>query len=219
MAVKDYYKILELSPSATITEVKKNFRKLALRYHPDTNQGNRYAEAWYREIQEAYETLIDSDLREAYLQERWLVKSQGRSFVTTMALTPLFILKQAQELLEQVKNMDHFRISQQALQQQVLLVLEYEKVDILLSYNEADINREIGTLILSSIFPIEYPLIKPIIQQLNKLAAKDPGLQQLVKAYDKKSKRNYQWEKYQALLIFLVTIFLCGTIYFLSRKS
>jgi molecular chaperone DnaJ len=219
MAVKDYYKILELSPSATITEVKKNFRKLALRYHPDTNQGNRYAEAWYREIQEAYETLINSNLREAYLQERWLVKSQGRSFVTTMALTPLFILKQAQELLEQVKNMDHFRMSQQALQQQVLLVLEDEKVDILLSYNEADINREIGTLILSSIFPIEHPLIKPIIQQLNKLAAKDPGLQQLVKAYDKKSKRNYQWEKYQALLIFLVTIFLCGTIYFLSRKS
>jgi hypothetical protein len=163
--------------------------------------------------------LINSDLREAYLQERWLVKSQGRSFVTTMALTPLFILKQAQELLEQVKNMDHFRMSQQALQQQVLLVLEDEKVDILLSYNEADINREIGTLILSSIFPIEHPLIKPIIQQLNKLAAKDPDLQQLVKAYDKKSKRNYQWEKYQALLIFLVTIFLCGTIYFLSRKS
>ncbi|MES2647314.1 MAG: DnaJ domain-containing protein [Bacteroidota bacterium] len=219
MAIKDYYKILELSPSATITEVKKNFRRLALRYHPDTNQGNRYAEAWYREIQEAYETLTDTNLREAYLQERWLMKSQGRSFVTTMAITPTFVLHQANELLKEVKNMDHFRMSQVALQRQILMVLEDEKLDLLSSFNDKDINREIGGLILSCMFPLEHVLTKPIIQQLNKLATYDPVLQHQVKSYYKKSSRQYRWNKYQDLLIFLMTILLCGAIYFLSRKN
>ena len=217
--MKDYYKILELPPTATIREVKKNFRRLALRYHPDTNQGNRYAEAWYREIQEAYETLTDTALRETYLQERWLLKSQGRPFSQTAPLTPPFILKQANELLEQVKNMDHFRMSHQLLQQQILMVIDDEKIDMLLSYNESGINRNIVEIIIASMFPLEYPLLKPAIDQLHKLAASDENVMQQLKQYHLKRKQQYLWERYQALIILVATLLLCATIYFLSGKN
>lgn len=216
--MKDYYKILELLPNATIIEVKKNFRRLALRYHPDTNHGNGYAEAWYREIQEAYETLTDTDLREAYLQQRWLLKSQGRAFTETIALTPPIILKQANELLEQVKNMDHFRMSHHLLQQQILLVLDDEKIDVLLSYNETDINREVGEIIIAGMFPLEYSLMKPVIKQLCKLGIGDIALLQQIKSYDKKRKQEFVWERYQGLIIFVITILLCAIIYFAAKK-
>ncbi|CAN5791755.1 hypothetical protein BH10BAC3_BH10BAC3_39040 [soil metagenome] len=205
-------------PNATIIEVKKNFRRLALRYHPDTNHGNGYAEAWYREIQEAYETLTDTDLREAYLQQRWLLKSQGRAFTETIALTPPIILKQANELLEQVKNMDHFRMSHHLLQQQILLVLDDEKIDVLLSYNETDINREVGEIIIAGMFPLEYSLMKPVIKQLCKLGIGDIALLQQIKSYDKKRKQEFVWERYQGLIIFVITILLCAIIYFAAKK-
>lgn len=52
---KDYYKILEINISANQEQIKKAHRKLALKYHPDRNFGNKTAETKFREIQEAYE--------------------------------------------------------------------------------------------------------------------------------------------------------------------
>ncbi|KAL0096486.1 hypothetical protein J3Q64DRAFT_1707912 [Phycomyces blakesleeanus] len=56
---KDYYKVLELSKSATDSEIKKAYRKLALQYHPDKNAGDDKAEARFKEIGEAYTILSD----------------------------------------------------------------------------------------------------------------------------------------------------------------
>ena len=217
MAVKDYFKILELSPQATLSDVKKSFRRLALRYHPDTNHGNGYAEAWYREIQEAYETLTNTELRQVYLQERWLLKSQGRPFSETMPLTPVFILKQANDLLEQVKSMDHFRMSHSSLQQQILTILEDKKIDSLLSYNETTVNRQIAEIVFACMFPLDYALQNPVLQQLHKLASTDTCMLQQIKRYSDKRKQQYLWERYQGLIIFAITILLCATIYFLSE--
>ena len=63
---KDYYAVLGVSKTANADEIKKQFRKLALKYHPDRNQGNKAAEAKFKEISEAYEVLSDSDKRSQY---------------------------------------------------------------------------------------------------------------------------------------------------------
>ena len=63
---KDYYAILGVSKTASADEIKKQFRKLALKYHPDRNQGNKAAEAKFKEISEAYEVLSDTDKRSKY---------------------------------------------------------------------------------------------------------------------------------------------------------
>jgi curved DNA-binding protein len=68
MEYKDYYKILGVERNATDAEIKSAFRKLALQYHPDRNPNNKQAEEKFKEINEAYEVLSDSQKRAKYEQ-------------------------------------------------------------------------------------------------------------------------------------------------------
>lgn len=63
---KDYYKILGVNKNATSSEIKKAYRELAKKYHPDRNKGNIEAEEKFKEIQEAYDTLGDEKKRKEY---------------------------------------------------------------------------------------------------------------------------------------------------------
>ncbi len=65
-AKRDYYETLGVSKSATAEDLKKAFRKLAVQYHPDKNQGNKAAEEKFKEITEAYEVLSNTEKRSAY---------------------------------------------------------------------------------------------------------------------------------------------------------
>ena len=79
---RDYYKILGVSKTASADEIKKQFRKLALKYHPDRNQGNKVAEAKFKEISEAYEVLSDPDKRSKYdrFGQYWQQAETARSY-------------------------------------------------------------------------------------------------------------------------------------------
>jgi curved DNA-binding protein len=65
---KDYYSVLGVNKNATGDEIKKAFRKLAVKYHPDRNPNNKAAEEKFKEISEAYEVLGDTDKRQKYDQ-------------------------------------------------------------------------------------------------------------------------------------------------------
>ena len=66
MEYKDYYKILGVDKNATDAEIKKEYRKLAKKYHPDVNQNNEAASNKFKEINEAYEVLSDKEKRKQY---------------------------------------------------------------------------------------------------------------------------------------------------------
>ncbi len=68
MADKDFYEILNVSKNASEDEIKKSYRKLAMKYHPDQNKGDKAAEKKFKEVSAAYEILKDPEKKAAYDQ-------------------------------------------------------------------------------------------------------------------------------------------------------
>ena len=62
----DYYKLLGVEKNASPEEIKKAYRKLALKHHPDRNKGNKEAEEQFKKISEAYAVLSDKEKRQQY---------------------------------------------------------------------------------------------------------------------------------------------------------
>jgi DnaJ-class molecular chaperone len=77
MAERDYYEVLDVGRDASPEDIKKAYRRLALKYHPDRNPGNKAAEERFKEASNAYEVLSDPEKRQAYDQ-------RGRSGVEDM---------------------------------------------------------------------------------------------------------------------------------------
>ena len=68
MAKRDYYEILGIDKNASASEIKKAYRKMAIKYHPDKNPDDKDAEAKFKEAAEAYEVLSDADKKARYDQ-------------------------------------------------------------------------------------------------------------------------------------------------------
>ena len=68
MAKRDYYEVLGLSKGALEKDIKKAYRRLAMKYHPDRNPGDAEAEEQFKEAKEAYEVLSDGQKRSLYDQ-------------------------------------------------------------------------------------------------------------------------------------------------------
>ena len=66
MEYKDYYKVLGVEKNASQDDIRKAFRKLAVKYHPDKNQGDKKAEDKFKEVNEANEVLGDPEKRKKY---------------------------------------------------------------------------------------------------------------------------------------------------------
>ncbi|MDA3962287.1 MAG: DnaJ domain-containing protein, partial [Planctomycetota bacterium] len=68
MSKRDYYEVLGIAKDASADEIKRSYRKLAMKYHPDRNPDDAEAEKNFKEAAEAYEVLSDDDKRQRYDQ-------------------------------------------------------------------------------------------------------------------------------------------------------
>ena len=79
-ATKTFYDILEVAATATLEEIKKAYRALALRWHPDRNAGSEESEEMFRRVAEAYGVLADAELRALYdAGKDWSKKAADRA--------------------------------------------------------------------------------------------------------------------------------------------
>lgn len=212
MQLKDYYKILEVTPVATHEEIKRSFRRLALKYHPDKNEGNHLSEAIFKEIQEAWEVLSDPQQREAYNYKRWFNRSIGERF-TERALTPAAILDECQRLKNYVVTTNIFQVDYDALSFHIRQLLSDSNIGILHQFNDVQTNRAVSRTLLKATAPLPLSYLQPIALLLAKLAGNDePTVQAIHDAIQQRKRRDY-WDKYKWVVVVLITAFICWIMY------
>jgi curved DNA-binding protein CbpA len=210
--LKDYYKILELEPSASLPEIKKAYRRLALQFHPDKNPGDAYAAAQFTVIKEAYEVLTNPSKKEFYLQQRWYNQSTGRRKTQT-PVNPVSILKLALELDKYVMRLDHFRMDKQGLQEYMLELVNDDTIEKLNSFNEEATNDTIVDILLRCMKPLPLVLARPLYKQLGKIAA-SPVIQKKRSDQSRLKEKNNKRERYKIWMILILVVLFCLIIFF-----
>lgn len=211
--MKDYYKILGVPSSASIAEIKKAYRALAFKYHPDKNPDNSLSEAHFKEIQEAYSVISDSNKRAAYDDERWL-SGMGKKTKYTEAITPAWLVNVCVQLNASLATMDTHRMSQRALQSYILLILEDAHIAILQQYNDASATHAVINEILIASKKLDVTYLDPIEERLQLLAGKDDEMLQAIDLKMEERIRKARWEKILPYFIIIITLALCLCMYY-----
>ncbi len=214
--MKDYYKILGVNPSATLQEIKKAYRTLAFKYHPDKNPDSLLSEAYFKEIQEAYATLSVSGKREKYDDERWL-SGMGSKTQYKEEVTPAWLLNICRELNSSLAVMDTYRMSQRALQAYILLILEDAHLGVLQQHNDSAINKTIITELLKAMEKLEVQYLGEIIHRLLIIARDDNDMMLAIYNHEENRKQSAFSEKLMPYMILLFTLLLCVFMYFYAR--
>jgi molecular chaperone DnaJ len=212
MQLKDYYKTLNVPPNAGANEIRKAFRSLALKYHPDKNNGDKYKEAIFREVQEAYATLSDTKSREEYNYKRWYTRSLGKSFRET-PLNPTQILLDARKLARHMSSQNNLQVDYDLLSQRLRGILTPENIGILQQFNDTTTNEEIVRTILKTSAPLPVKYMEPLALLLATVAGSNNTLlNELRQAVSDKSSNEF-WQKHTWWLVILGTVALCWLMY------
>lgn len=204
--LKDYYKTLELLPAATADEIKKAYRTLAFKYHPDTNPDNAFAHTHFLEIQEAYSVLSHEQKRRQYDEERWLNGMSNRAR-EQVVISPSWILGEALKLQKHMATVDTYRMSHSSLYDYIMLLLEDSHMAIL--QNDASCNVAIVHALLQSTRHLKYIYMQPVADRMALLVPADNEMLTAIYKQARKSRLQNTWERYLPLLIVLITLLLC----------
>lgn len=215
--LKDYFDILELTPSASYTDIKKAYRRLAQLCHPDKNPGDPYAATRFTEVKEAYEVLTDPRKKEAWLQQRWYDQSIGKKRTEGM-VTPVSLLKLSLELERYVAKLDTFRMDRQGLQTYFLELLSDHTIEKLNAFAEPATNHQIIQTLLRPLHQLPPDLAAPVLAQLMKMAGTDErSLSEIVLA-QKRLQRRHREDRFQPWIITGLTLLLCILIWWINRR-
>jgi len=216
MHLKDYYQILELEPSATVQEIKKAYRRLALQYHPDKTNNDKYAAVHFADVKEAYEVLTNPSKKYYYLQQRWYEQSIGKK-TKQQTITPVVVLKQVLELERYAAKIDVFRMDKGGLRDYILGLVSDETIEKLNSFNEPDITISIIDSIMKSTRVLTPEYTKEIVHQLYKLADKNDMQVLRIRDFEGKLVKKDRQEKYSVVIAIVITALLCLLIWLAGR--
>jgi hypothetical protein len=207
---------LDIPPAATLQEIKRSFRRLAQQYHPDKNAGSHWADAQYREIQEAYKVLSDPRQREEYNYKRWFNRSTAQDFIKS-PITPLAILQECRSLQKYVGSINVFHVRYETVSLHIKQLLSAETIGILHEYNDTAINHEIVHLLLQSAEPLPLRYFNEVAVLLTKVAGNDAAALRTIGRALKLKTQRHRWEKYKWVVVVLVTAVILWMMYWVGK--
>ena len=217
MQLKDYYKILNVPPNADVAQIRKAFRALALQYHPDKTQGDKFKEALFRDVQEAYMVLSDPKSREEYNYKRWYTRSMGKSFVQEPS-TPGMILRETTKLADYMAAGNNMHVDYDLLSSHIRSILSTQHIAILNQFNEYETNSRIIRLMLRTMAPLPLKYIEPITLLLVQVAGTDNELIREINKYHKRRISETWWEKRTAWIVVAISLLICWLMYLYASK-
>ncbi len=216
MPVKDYYQVLEIPYNATELEIKKAYRKLAMRYHPDKNTGNPLAIQHFREIQEAYDILSNPVKRSEYHQIRWQHEGFQNRFVSPTLVTPELLLKEAQKINRLVNQMDIFRMNQEALHQELTQLMNAKHRLVLQNCPSESLLKEFILSVFRSMNPLKFYYWESLLPSLVQIGGTNNQLLEIIYQNERRKKKEYLWQRWQPLIILLTVALICVLIYIIA---
>lgn len=200
MTQKDYYQILNVHPTCTMLEIKKAYRKLALQYHPDTNNNHPLLEEKFREIKIAYEILSNVESRKKYHSSVYF-----ENYIKEVTNIHDILLKVAQ-LKNYVMNSNTDKIDQVLLLNYLLDLLSSSNVVIIMNSNSESIKNEIFESIILSSKILPYSLFIKVSAILEKIFLAEYTTIELIL---KQKKRNEWWNNYKILFAVIAALLFC----------
>lgn len=216
MDIKDYYKILGIAPTASVNDIKKAYRKMAMKYHPDTNAGDVAAETMFVEIKEAYEVLIDPAQREEYNYKRWYNRTIGKNFSYTL-LTAHDILNECKKLNSYLSGVNQFQIEYDGLNHHIHQLLSENNIAVLEQSGENLLINQVIKLLLHASHPLPYKYQPAITGKMILLAGDDREMHQKIALHIKHQQQKALFEKYKAAAVIIFTLVVCLIIYLSSK--
>lgn len=203
----NYYNLLGVLPTATTEEIKKAYRQLALKYHPDRNPGDKKSEDFFMKITEAYNTLSDPEEREKYnsifnnSQQTSSTQNQKQNEQKEQTkLTPQVFLEVIRNIKKKVDGIDTDKINQTALYNSLNGLFTPNNINFLLSQGDIKINKEIINEAMACCKFLLYPYVEKLTPKLAKLAGSDNDLIIEIFSFSKKQKYLNYWDAYKGLV-------------------
>ena len=216
MDIKDYYKILGVSPTASANEIKKAYRKMAMKHHPDTNPGDVATENLFLEIKEAYDVLIDPALREEYNYKRWYNRTIGKDFVR-QPHNAHDVLNECKKLNNYLAGVNQFQVEYDALCHHIHELLNDINMGILQQSGENLLINQVIKLLLHASDPLPYRYQEAIMEKLQQLAGDDKEMHDRIKLHLKHQQQKAVFEEYKIAAVIVLTLIICLIIYFASK--
>lgn len=220
--MKNPYQILEIDLSASADDIKKAYRKLAHKYHPDKNPNDFNAEQNFKEIVNAYEILSDVNKKRIYDEKNFTNKKATPKEETKQESKPIKPNDILQMLIEKRKivvKLGKKGINETGFFQTLSNILSEEIIMYLIVCNDIKTNKLIMNEVLICCHFIDLERAEKLILKLVKLAGADNDAILLIHNYSKKLKRLYFWNIYKPVVAVAGVILFFVIMSLLNNKN
>lgn len=206
---KDYYAILGVSPLATPEEVRRSYRRLAKECHPDRTGGDAGAALRFHALKEAYQTLTDPVRKDAWLQERWYLRSMGMKPEDRRADQPVELLKACIAYEQELSMVDPHRIDAGAILSRIRSMLTRDASEMLRQEKEPAIREGVCRRLLQCGRHFEPMAAGELVRLLEPITASDGRMSEEAARYLSRSRRVRAMERVRIPLLLLATVLAC----------